>query len=64
MELLATVKDADWKTERAKFNIWCKQAIENIHSTSRDTTANMGANLNMRIGMVEQLAIEANADSQ
>ena len=59
MEHLATVDDSKWDQERDRFTSWCQEAVVGINGITRNASANMGGNMNKRIGMLELLAIEA-----
>ena len=59
MELLSKVSESDWERKREEFDIWCLEAVDKIHSISKDTSDHIGETMQNRIKMLERRAIEA-----
>lgn len=63
MEHLATIEDSKWNEARKEFTAWCKNAVRDINGVTRQASANMGPNMQKRIGLLQTLAIEAAEDN-
>jgi hypothetical protein len=59
MESLATVGDSDWQVRGREFFEWCNNAMNEIDSMAKRTSANMQRNLVDQINALQKRAIEA-----